>query len=79
MLFCGTISLYFLKGQDMVTYKINPDLLLVKPDWKGNVVINGKYQNDTISESAPFFDVPISTNITTGQEPPSAKPHVQSC
>lgn len=57
MLFCGTIPLYLLKGQNMVTYKINSDLLLVKSDWKGNVVINGKYQNDTIPESAPFFDV----------------------
>jgi L-ascorbate metabolism protein UlaG (beta-lactamase superfamily) len=57
MLFCGTIPLYLLKGQDMVTYKMNPDLLIVKPDWKGNIVINGKYQNDTIPESAPFGDV----------------------
>ena len=41
----------------MIEYKLNLDLTCVRPDWKGNIFTNGKYQNDTIPESAPFFDV----------------------
>ncbi|WP_147553153.1 MBL fold metallo-hydrolase [Barnesiella propionica] len=46
-----------LKGQDMIEYRMNPDLDCIKPDWKGNIVINGKFQNDTMPESAPLWDV----------------------
>lgn len=53
----GAIPIFILKGQDMVEYKLNPNLACIKADWKGNVVIDGKYQNDTIFDSAPFFDV----------------------
>lgn len=45
------------KSENMIEYKINPNLVCVNPNWKGNVFINGKFQNDTIPESAPLFDV----------------------
>lgn len=41
----------------MIEYKMNPDLVCLKPDWQGNIIRNGKYQNDTVPESAPFLDV----------------------
>ncbi|MDR1895638.1 MAG: MBL fold metallo-hydrolase [Prevotellaceae bacterium] len=37
-------------------YKSNPELNFVKPDWKGNIVINGRFQNGTIAEKAPFWE-----------------------
>lgn len=46
-----------LRSQNMIEYKMNPNLVCVKPNWKGNVFVNGKFQNDTIPESAPFLDV----------------------
>lgn len=51
------IYMNLFKGQDMIEYKMNPDLDCVKSDWKGNIVINGRFQNDTIPESAPAWDV----------------------
>lgn len=45
------------RSQNMIEYKLNPNLICVNPNWKGNVFTNGKYQNDTIPESAPLLDV----------------------
>ena len=51
------ISLNHSRSQSMIEYKLNPELTCVKSDWKGNIIINGKYQQDSIPESAPFLDV----------------------
>ena len=37
--------------------KINPDLPVLKKDWEGNIVIDGKFHNDTFPVSAPLWDV----------------------
>jgi hypothetical protein len=58
------IYMNLLKGQDMTEYRVNPALDCIKPDWKGNIVINGKFQNDprwrghlsvSCPKSNPFF------------------------
>jgi len=38
----------------MITYKSNPELNIVKPDWKGNISINGRFYNDTLAETPSF-------------------------
>ncbi|WP_146106093.1 MBL fold metallo-hydrolase [Apibacter adventoris] len=57
VLFCiiGYNTLF--RSQNMIEYRINPSLVCVNPNWKGNVFINGKFQNDTIPESAPLLEV----------------------
>ena len=45
------------KSQNMVEYKLNSELTCVNLDWKGNVVIDGKYQQDSFPQSAPILDV----------------------
>ena len=52
-----TFFLNHSRSQNMIEYELNPELRCVKSDWKGNVTINGKYQQDTIPESAPLLDV----------------------
>jgi len=41
----------------VVEYSKNLNLSLTNKDWKGNVVIDKKYQNDETKASAPFLDV----------------------
>ena len=40
-----------------ITRKTNPDLPVLKESWQGNVMINGKFSNDTIAEKTPFWNV----------------------
>ena len=40
-----------------ITYKINQNLPVIKKDWKGNIVINGKFHNYSIQEKPPLWDV----------------------
>ena len=57
--------LYDNKKEMIIEYKTNPDLPVIKKGWKGNVVINGKFQNDTIKEKSPLWEVlkwKLSTN-----------------
>lgn len=44
------------KNKNMIEYKLNPDLVCLKPDWKGNIVINGRFYNDTVPGSASLLD-----------------------
>ena len=37
--------------------KINPNLEIIKKDWKGNVFINGRYYNDSVVTKAPIWSV----------------------
>ena len=53
----------FLLANDMngtksnITQKTNPDLPVLKDNWQGNVMINGKFFNDTVAEKAPLWNV----------------------
>ena len=40
-----------------ITYKINPDLAVIKEEWKGNTVINGEFHNNSTPEKPPLLDV----------------------
>ena len=40
-----------------ITQKTNPDLPILKDNWQGNVMINGKFFNDTVAEKAPLWNV----------------------
>ena len=40
-----------------IAYKTNPDLPVIKDGWKGNIVIDGKFHNNSIQEKPPFWDV----------------------
>ena len=45
--------------------KTNPNLEIIKKDWRGNVFINGRYYNDSIITKAPIWSVikwKLSTN-----------------
>ncbi|MCL1911108.1 MAG: MBL fold metallo-hydrolase [Leptospirales bacterium] len=37
--------------------KINPDLPMLKKDWEGNVVIKGRFCNDTVPDNFPFTNI----------------------
>jgi L-ascorbate metabolism protein UlaG (beta-lactamase superfamily) len=50
------LCMSFSNSNKMVEYKSNPELGFVKSDWKGNILINGRFQNDTIEEKAPFWE-----------------------
>ncbi len=41
----------------IIDYKINADLPIIKDGWKGNIVINGEFHNDSIQEKPPLWDV----------------------
>jgi len=43
--------------ENTINYKINPDLPVIKTGWKGNVVINGEFHNDTIREKPLLWEV----------------------
>jgi L-ascorbate metabolism protein UlaG (beta-lactamase superfamily) len=40
-----------------MTRKINPDLAVLKENWKGNLIINGQFQNETITNKIGFSDI----------------------
>ena len=40
-----------------ITYKTNPELPVIKDGWKGNIVIDSKFHNDSIPEKPPLLDV----------------------
>ncbi|MDD2284748.1 MAG: MBL fold metallo-hydrolase [Paludibacter sp.] len=48
---CASIN-----NNEMIEYKSNPELDFIKSDWKGNISINGRFQNDTIADKAPFWE-----------------------
>ncbi len=41
----------------IIDYKTNSDLPIIKYGWKGNIVINGEFHNDSIQEKPPLWDV----------------------
>ncbi len=43
--------------ENIIEYKTNPDLPVIKKGWEGNVVINGAFHNDTIKEKPPLWNV----------------------
>jgi len=48
-----------------ITYHFNKELPIIKPDWKGNIAINGQFHNDSKPEKPPVLDVlkwKLSTN-----------------
>ena len=53
----GFLMFNFMHAQTRITRKTNPDLPVLKDGWQGNVLINGKFFNDTIAEKAPFWNV----------------------
>jgi L-ascorbate metabolism protein UlaG (beta-lactamase superfamily) len=38
-----------------ITYRTNPELPTIKKDWKGNLLINGEFCNDSIEESRSMW------------------------
>ncbi len=40
-----------------IDYKTNPDLPVIKDGWKGNIVIDGEFHNDSIQEKPPLWEV----------------------
>ncbi|MCL2073970.1 MAG: MBL fold metallo-hydrolase [Marinilabiliaceae bacterium] len=40
-----------------IEHRINPNLKVIKENWKGNVVIDGKFQNDSITQQIPLSNV----------------------
>ena len=45
------------KTKKSIEYRTNPDLPVLKDDWQGNVVINGKYHNDSVLDMKTLKDV----------------------
>ena len=41
----------------IIEYKTNSDLPVIKDGWKGNVVIDGEFHNDSIQEKPPLWNV----------------------
>lgn len=44
-----TVSLNLIKSQDVMEYKMNTGKMCIRQDWKGNVLINRKFQNEKSS------------------------------
>ena len=43
--------------KNIIDYKTNFDLPVIKDGWKGNIVIDGEFHNDSIQEKPPLWDV----------------------
>lgn len=43
--------------KNTIEYKFNKDLPVIKKGWKGNIMVNGKFQNDTTQEKPPVWEV----------------------
>jgi len=41
----------------MIEHKINPDLSILKENWEGNMVINGRFQNDPADKQISFGNI----------------------
>lgn len=50
----GLLSINAMQADSGFQRKYNPDLPIVKDGWEGNIVIDGKFQNDTASRKFPF-------------------------
>jgi len=42
---------------NIIDYKTNAELPVIKNGWKGNIVINSKFHNNSIEEKPPLWDV----------------------
>jgi len=43
--------------KNKIEKKLNPDLIIVKDGWEGNILINGKYCNDTVSKQISLSNI----------------------
>lgn len=50
----GLLNLSGMKADSDIKRRYNPDLPILKDGWEGNVVIDGKFQNDTIARKFPL-------------------------
>jgi 3-deoxy-manno-octulosonate cytidylyltransferase (CMP-KDO synthetase) len=46
-----------LKLLNCVQHKTNPNLTILKENWKGNLVINGQFQNETVTPKISFAQI----------------------
>ena len=43
--------------KDQIEWRANPELPTLKEDWRGNIVVAGRFRNDSLSRDASFRDV----------------------
>jgi len=58
LIFTFVISANNMAGnKNHIERRTNPDLPIIKDNWEGNLVIDGKFQNDSIHRNTPVSDV----------------------